>query len=207
MNQWYVNLTMRIDFLIYLFNRYFYANPSRQKTQMVKYGEKNLEQCLNEIREVIKRMDQRWDLGFITNEQDYIEQRLKLQQELEQLTPIDTNDLEKAVDLLDNFRIYWEACNDDEEAQHDLVKQMVERVYVQGERVVAITLKASCHLVLGYKINEPTAFTVDPFILKKPLLQLFLKWSPAETTGFEPATSALTGPHANRYTTSPNQFT
>lgn len=144
--------------------------PPKQWREMLtqsigeKLGEKSLEQRLTEIREVIKRMDQRWDLGFITNEQDYIEQRVKLQEELEQLTPIDTNDLEKAVDLLDNFPIYWAACNDDVETQHDLVKQIVERVYVQGEVVVAVTLKANCHLVLGQKENEPTAYTVDPFL-------------------------------------------
>ncbi|MEE4237091.1 MAG: hypothetical protein V2I51_10245 [Anderseniella sp.] len=47
--------------------------------------------------------DTRWDHGFITDEQKFLEQRIKLQQELEQLTPVDSNDLERAVDLLKNF--------------------------------------------------------------------------------------------------------
>lgn len=132
-------------------------------------GEKDLQLRLDEIRTVIKRMDSRWDLGFITDEQEYIQQRMKLQQELEQLTPVENNDLERAADLLSNFRNHWKQCGDDVEAQAVLVGQIVERVYVQGKLVTAITLRSNCHLVLGHKTNEPTAFTVDPFILKKPI--------------------------------------
>jgi len=111
-------------------------------------------------------MDSRWDLGFITDEQEYIQQRMKLQQELEQLTPVTNNELERAADLLNNFKRHWMACGNDEEAQAALVGQIVKRVYVQGKVVTGITLRSNCHLILGQKINEPTAFTVDPFILK-----------------------------------------
>ena len=45
-----------------------------------------------------------------------------------------------------------------------LVKQIVERVYVQDEQVVAMTLHSNCHLVLGHNVNEPTEYTVDPFL-------------------------------------------
>lgn len=127
-------------------------------------GEENLDKRLAEIREVIKRMDQRWDLGFITDEQEYIQQRLNLQHEIEKLTPVDTQDLEQEADLLQNFAHYWQLGNGDEEAQHELIKRIVERVYVQDEEVVAMTLKANCHLVLGHKVNGPTEYTVDPFL-------------------------------------------
>ncbi len=127
-------------------------------------GEQDLEKRLAEIREVIQRMDQRWDLGFITNEQDYIRQRLELQQELEKLIPVDNNDLEQAADLIQNFGQHWQACGEDAEAQHELVKRIVERVYIQDEEVVAMTLKSNCHLVLGHNVNGPTEYTVDPFL-------------------------------------------
>jgi hypothetical protein len=51
-------------------------------------GEQNLEQRLTEIRATIERMDFRWDQGFITDKADYLEKRIRLQQELEQLSPI-----------------------------------------------------------------------------------------------------------------------
>ena len=127
-------------------------------------GETDLEARLTEIRTVIERMDTRWDHGFITDEQKFLEQRIKLQQELEQLTPVDNNDLDRAVDLLTNFTSHWEACGDDIEAQSALVKQIVERVYVQDEQVVAMTLHSNCHLVLGHNVNGPTEYTVDPFL-------------------------------------------
>ncbi len=109
-------------------------------------------------------MDSRWDHGFITDEQEYIQQRLKLQHEMERLTPVDTNDLERAADLLHNFTFHWQQTGLDVEAQAALIGQIVERVYVQGKEIVAMTLRSNCHLVLGHKINGPTEYTVDPFI-------------------------------------------
>lgn len=130
-------------------------------------GEKDLSQRLEEIRAIIKRMDSRWDLGFVTDETEFLQQRRQLQQELEQLSPLETNQLERATDLFDNFATHWQQCGNDGEAQSVLIRQLLERVYVEDEKVVALTLRANCHLVIGEKINGPTEFTVDPFI---PLL-------------------------------------
>jgi hypothetical protein len=57
-------------------------------------GEKKLEERLEDIRDIIKRMDTRWDHGFFADEQDYLEQRLRLQQETEQLTPVPDDTLQ-----------------------------------------------------------------------------------------------------------------
>ncbi len=127
-------------------------------------GENDVKKRLEDIRSVIKRMDSRWDLGFITDEEEYIQQRMKLQQELENLAPVNTNELERAVDLLDNFTLYWEECGYDVEAQSKLLKQILERVYVKGKNVVAITLKPNCHLVLGDDRDKSTEYTFDPFL-------------------------------------------
>ncbi len=125
-------------------------------------GEQNLEQRLEEIRAAIERMDFRWDHGFITDESDYVEKRVQLQQELEQLTPVTNDDLQQAVDMLENFKAHWEAREGDPEAQHELIKLIVERVYVRDEQVVAMTLRSNYHLVLGHNVKEPTEFSVDP---------------------------------------------
>ena len=47
----------------------------------------NLEERLQEIKDVIQGMDKRWDHGFFANEEEYIRKRIELQMELEQLTP------------------------------------------------------------------------------------------------------------------------
>ena len=50
----------------------------------------------------------------------------------------------------------------DEEGRHELVKLIVEKVYVQDDKVVAMTLRSNYHLVLNHKTNGPTEFSVDP---------------------------------------------
>lgn len=126
-------------------------------------GEKNLEERLREIRNAIERMDFRWDNGFITDKTEYLEKRLRLQHELEQLTPVQ-DELDQAADLLANFRTHWDDCKGDVDKQHQLIKLIVERVYVEDDVVVAMTLKSDYHIVLGHKANESTQVEVDPHI-------------------------------------------
>jgi len=127
-------------------------------------GDRNLDDRVQEIKAIIKRMDTRWDHGFITNEDEYLQQRIKLQMELEQLTPVGDDELEQAADLLKNFRSHWERLEGDEEGRHELVKLIVERAYVEDDKVVAMTLRSNYHLVLNHKTNGPTEFTVDPLL-------------------------------------------
>ena len=82
--------------------------------------------------------------------------------ELEQLTPVPGDELEQAADLLTNFKSHWERLKGDEESRHDLVKLIVERVYIEDDQVVAMTLRSNYHLVLNHKTEGPTEFTVDP---------------------------------------------
>ena len=125
-------------------------------------GERNLEGRIEEIKNIIQRMDTRWDHGFFTSEDDYVQQRIRLQMELEQLTPVPDNELQQAVDMLENFTAHWERLEGDDESRHDLVKLIVHRVYVVNEKVVAMTLHSNYHLVLNHKTNGPTEFLVDP---------------------------------------------
>jgi hypothetical protein len=109
-------------------------------------------------------MDTRWDHGFFASEEESFQQRLKLQQELEQLSPIPDDDLERAADLLEQFAAHWENLKDKPDDQHELVKLIVDRDYIDGDRVVAMTLRSNYHLVLGNNINGPTERSVDPSI-------------------------------------------
>jgi hypothetical protein len=71
--------------------------------------------------------------------------------------------LKRVADLLEHFATRWERTREDPEAQRELVKLIVERVHIDGEAVVAMTLRSIYNLVLGYNANGPTEFTVDPF--------------------------------------------
>jgi hypothetical protein len=66
-------------------------------------GDVKLDERLAEIKAIIDRMGFRWDNGFITDKDAYLGGRVKLQQELEQLTPMADDELEVAADLLNTF--------------------------------------------------------------------------------------------------------
>lgn len=86
--------------------------------------------------------------------------------ELEQLAPVPDDDLELAADMLQNFKAHWERLEGDDKSRHELVKLIVERVYVRDKKAAAMTLRSKYHLVLGHKTNEPTYFEADPFLYR-----------------------------------------
>ncbi|MCB0490684.1 MAG: hypothetical protein KDC99_19580, partial [Cyclobacteriaceae bacterium] len=133
------------------------------KTMSQILGEKDLEENIRDIETKIKRMDLRWDNGFITDEQEYVKKRIQLQHELEQLTPVADDELEQTANILENFAAHWQRLEGDEQGRHELVKLIVDRVYVRDETVVAMTLKLNYHLVLGHNAKEPTESSVDRY--------------------------------------------
>lgn len=124
-------------------------------------GDKKLEERITEIKSIIDRMDFRWDQGFITDKEAYLEQRVKLQQELEQLTPIPDDDLEVAADMLANFEHHWSALEDDPKAQQELIQLIVARVWVNKDRVVALSLRPNYHVTVGLESTKPTKLSVS----------------------------------------------
>ena len=95
-------------------------------------GDKRLDERIIEIKSIIERMDFRWDQGFITDKDAYLEGRVNLQQELEQLTPIPDDELEVAADMIANFRTYWINLSGDRKAQQEIIQMIVARVWVQN---------------------------------------------------------------------------
>ncbi|MGB3717705.1 MAG: IS30 family transposase [Candidatus Promineifilaceae bacterium] len=93
-------------------------------------GEQKLEERLEEIRDIIKRMDTRWDHGFFAGELDY----------LEQLTPVPDDELQRAADMLENFGDYWDNLKDDPNGRPEFVWQIVERKTSQAVADVVIEL-------------------------------------------------------------------
>ena len=96
-------------------------------------GEKKLEERLEEIMGIIKRMDSRWDHGFFADEQDYLEQRLRLQMEMGQMTPVPDDELQRAADILEYFGDCWDNLKDDPNSRYELVKLVVERINIDED--------------------------------------------------------------------------
>ena len=82
------------------------------------------------MRQTIERMNFFWDNRFVIDKTDYLEKRLKLQQQLEKLTPA-YDEFDRAIDLLKNFRQYWNECGKNIEKQNELIRLIVEKVYIE----------------------------------------------------------------------------
>ncbi len=111
-----------------------------------------------EIREIIERIDFRWDQGFISQE-EYVGKRQQLQLELDALRPIDYDDLIEAADLIENFQAYWDQCEKVDkplDARQQLLQKIVERVFVHEGEVLAVVVHGDFGVVLG-KDEQETA--------------------------------------------------
>jgi site-specific DNA recombinase len=140
--------------------------PADWRTRIVEamgtlIGDQKLDDRIKEIKEVIARMDFRWDHGFIANQEEYLSERVRLQQELERLAPIADDDIEIAADLLNNFATHWEAATGDRKKQQTLIQLIVARLWVRGDRVEAISLRANYHIALGIGNEKSTELVVD----------------------------------------------
>lgn len=139
--------------------------PSDWRDRMVQamgelIGDQKLDERISHIKGIIERMDFRWDNGFFTDKEAYLEERVKLQQELEQLTPIPDDELEVAADVLANFTAHWGATGGDMKAQEELIKLIVARVWVQGDKVVGMSLRPNYHITIGLESTKPTEISV-----------------------------------------------
>jgi hypothetical protein len=76
------------------------------------------------------------------------------------LTPIPDDELEVAADVLENFTAHWEAAKGDMKVQQDLIQLIVARVWVEGERVVGMSLRPNYHITVGLDNTKPTEIEV-----------------------------------------------
>ena len=127
-------------------------------------GGKSVEDRTSELQGIIRRMDTRYDHGLVVDEQEFFTKRIELQKEMESLAPSTSDEHMEAEKLLLSFKGLWQSCKDNTEDAHELLKKVVERVYVQGKDVIAMTLKSSVHTVLGHKTKEPTSIEIDPIV-------------------------------------------
>jgi hypothetical protein len=120
-----------------------------------------------QIQEIIGRIDFRWEQGFI-DKAEYLEKRQQLQREIESLRPVDYDELVEAADLLEHFRTYWDHCAEVEhvaQARQQLLGKIVERVFVDGDRVLAVVIHGDFAIVLGE--NQTTSAEVADAVREK----------------------------------------
>lgn len=109
-------------------------------------GDRNVDHRIEEIKAIIERMDFRWDHGFVSDYDRYLGKRQKLQQELEQLKPIPTDELERAAEIIADFSTHWDKLGDDRKKQAELIQLIVRRVWVADNQVVGISLRPDFYI-------------------------------------------------------------
>ena len=76
------------------------------------------------------------------------------------MTPIPDDELEVAADVIENFTAHWVATKGDLKAQQALIQLIVARVWVEGERVVGMSLRPNYHITVGLDNTKPTEIEV-----------------------------------------------
>jgi hypothetical protein len=115
------------------------------------------QQRMTDLEEVVKRIDFSWEQGFLSP-QDYVAKRQELKQEMESLRPVVYDELMEAADLLENFKTYWDSCDDvgnPPEARKQLLAKIVDRVFVYDQSVLAVALHGDFSIVLDNGTSAP----------------------------------------------------
>lgn len=101
---------------------------------------------MDDISEIVERIDFSWENGFM-DEQTYVKKRRQLQIDIEMLRPLEQDDLLQSANLLKDFDKLWVRCSTDEE-KHALIKQIIERVIVIDDTVIALVLRGDTAMLV-----------------------------------------------------------
>ena len=93
----------------------------------------------------------RWDFGFITDKDVY----------LEQMIPIPDEELDFAGDLLTNFQEYWDRAQDNLREQERLFNLMLARIWADVGQITQLHLRPNLHVAAGLDVKRPTEISVD----------------------------------------------
>ncbi len=108
-------------------------------------GQERLEERIAEIKKFIERVDFRWDMGFMKQE-EYIQKREELKAQLAELQPIPQDELIEAHRMLKEFPERW--ANGDAEERQRLLNKILCRVWVLEDHVCALMLRPSYFVVI-----------------------------------------------------------
>ena len=131
-------------------------------------GQENLGERIEQIKGIIDRLDYRWDMGFI-KEEEYVKRREELKVELAQLQPIPRDELVEAHKLLKDFKQRWSEGNDEERQR--IMSLILERVWVQGDFMVALLIRPQYLIWVREGLSDRAGDKVEPAQLPPFLLE------------------------------------
>ncbi len=119
-----------------------------------RLGEQNVHVHLDELREQAKRMDYRFDKGFIDPDQ-FAAKRKELQAEIDHLKPLLNvpEELEQAADILNNFDKHWATCQGDPNRQNELLRMILNRVYVIDRDSVLLEFMSNYRMFIDFQLD------------------------------------------------------
>ncbi len=135
-------------------------------------GQENLGERIDEIKGIIDRLDYRWDMGFI-QEEEYVKRREELKAQLAQLQPIARDELVEAHKLLKDFKRLWNEGS--AEDRQRIMKLVLERAWVQGEDLIALWIRPQYLIWVREGLRDRESERVEPANLPPYLLDLYKK--------------------------------
>ena len=130
-------------------------------------GQEHVEERIEEIKKIIERLDFRWDMGYLQQE-EYIQKREELKTELANLQPIPQDELIEAHRVLKEFSKLWAEA--DIEGRQHILNLILRQVWVCDDHLCAIMLRPSYYVSVHQAIAKDTDKDVDPSKLP-PFLQ------------------------------------
>ncbi|MAU09365.1 MAG: hypothetical protein CL607_06060 [Anaerolineaceae bacterium] len=103
-------------------------------------------QHIDDIRKVVERVEISWENEFM-DEDTYVQKRRQLQIDMEMLRPLEQDDLLRSASLLNQFDKLWEECKNTED-QQALIRQILDKVIVFDNEVIALVLKGDTALLI-----------------------------------------------------------
>jgi site-specific DNA recombinase len=114
-------------------------------------GQEHLEERIKEIQAIIERLDFRWDMGYLKQE-EYVEKREQLKAELARLQPIPQDELIEAHRTLKEFPTRWKEA--DAEGRQRLLNLILQRAWVCDDHLCAIMLRPSYYVSVHQAIKD-----------------------------------------------------
>jgi DNA invertase Pin-like site-specific DNA recombinase len=113
--------------------------------------DKTATERIAEVRTVLERLDFQFLHGIFTDKDEYLRKRADFSNEIDRLLPmLDVDLVAEAASLIQDFHKHFAACRGDVDEQHNLIAQIIERVFIQDGEVIAVTFKANIHLMATY---------------------------------------------------------
>ncbi len=122
-------------------------------------GQERLEERIAEIKKIIARIDFRWDMGFVKQE-EYIQKREELKAQLAELQPIPQDELIEAHRTLKEFPERWEKGNAEERQR--LLYVILCRVWVLDDHICALMLRPCYFVVIHEGIARDSIEDIEP---------------------------------------------